>query len=88
MVKRNMLLALLGAFVLHIVFFIVQILSGIVQTFFYQPQFAPDDVVLQSTISFGMTAQGSPAILLASYIIVALILFALFQTRKLFKRKV
>ena len=88
MVKRNLLLALMGALLLHLIFFIVQILSGIVQTFFYQPQFAPDDVVLQSTISFGMTTQGSPAILLASYIIVALILFALFQTRKLFKRKV
>lgn len=88
MVKRNLLLALMGALLLHLIFFIAQILRGIVQTFFYQPQFAPDDVVLQSTISFGMTAQGSPAILLASYIVVALILFALFQKRNIFKRKV
>lgn len=88
MLKRNMLLALIGALLMHMIFFIAQILIGLVQTFFYQPQFAPDDVVLQSTISLGMTAQGSPAILLASYIVVVLILFALFQTRNVFKRKV
>ena len=86
--KRNVLLALLGALLLHIAYFLVQLLIGIVKNFFYQPQFAPTDVILQSEVAFGFVSRGTPLFLLASYFVVALVLFMMFKTKELLKRKV
>lgn len=86
--KRKVLLAFLGALLIHIAYFLVQLLMGIVKTFLYQPQFAPDDVVLQSEVAFGLVTQGAPTILIASYFIVAFLLFMILHTKESFKRKV
>ena len=86
--NRNVLLALLGALLLHIGYFLVQLLIGIVQTFFYQPQFAPTDVVLQSEVAFGFVSRGTPLFLLASYFLASLLLFMMLKTKESLKRKV
>lgn len=85
--KRNILLALLGALVLQIGYFFVQLLIGIVQTYFYQPQFAPNDIVLQSEVAFGFISQGTPLFVLASYFLATLVLFMMLKTKESFKKK-
>ncbi|MCH7320267.1 hypothetical protein LZ480_00075 [Solibacillus sp. MA9] len=88
MFKRNMLFALVGALIIHIAYVLIQLLIGIIQTFFYQPQFAPNDVILQSEVAFGFMLQGAPLILLGSYFIVAVVLFTILNTKEALKRKV
>lgn len=80
--KRKILFALVGAFLLHILYFSAQLLIGIVKTFLYQPQFAPDAVVLQNEISFGVITRESPILLLGSYFVVALLIFGLINLKK------
>ncbi|MER2113438.1 MAG: hypothetical protein ABS960_12165 [Solibacillus isronensis] len=80
--KRKILFAFFGALLLHILYFTAQLLIGLVQTFFYKPQFAPDTVVLQSEMAFGFVNQESPILLLGSYIGVALLIFAVLSLKK------
>lgn len=80
--KRKILFAFIGALLLHILYFATQLLIGLVQTFFYKPQFAPDTVVLQSEMAFGFINQGSPIFLLGSYIGVAFLIFAVLSIKK------
>ena len=80
--KRKFLLAFAGALLLHILYFAVQLLIGLIQTFFYKPQFAPDTAVLQSELAFGFISQGSPIILLGSYMGVALLIFVVLNLKK------
>ena len=79
--KRKILFAFIGALLLHILYFTAQLLIGLVQTFFYKPQFAPNMVELQSEITFGFVNQGSPILLLGSYIGVALLIFAVLSLK-------
>ncbi|WP_339197021.1 hypothetical protein MKY27_01225 [Solibacillus sp. FSL R5-0449] len=51
--KRKILFAFIGALLLHILYYAILLLIGLVQTFFYKPQFAPDTVGLQSEMVFG-----------------------------------
>lgn len=80
--KRKILFAFIGALLLHILYFTAQLLIGLVRTFFYKPQFAPDTVELQSEVTFGFVNQGSPMILLGSYIGVAFLIFAVLSLKK------
>ncbi|MCM3723136.1 hypothetical protein [Solibacillus isronensis] len=80
--KRKFLFAIIGALLLHILYFTAQLLIGLVQTFFYKPQFAPDTVVLQSEMTFGFVNQGSPILLLGSYIGVAILIFGVLSLKK------
>ncbi|WP_342574702.1 hypothetical protein MHH37_01460 [Solibacillus sp. FSL K6-1781] len=80
--KRKILFAFIGALLLHILYFAAQLLIGLIQTYFYKPQFAPDPVVLQSEVAFGLVNQGSAIYLLGSYIGVALLLFAILSLKK------
>lgn len=88
MLKRNLLIALMGALVVHIAYFSVQLCISIVKTFFYQPQFALSDVALQSEVSFGFVMHDASLILSLSYFIVASLLFAALHTKQWMKRKV
>ena len=80
--KRNFLFAFVGALLLHILYFAAQLLIGLIQTFFYKPQFAPNTVVLQSEVAFGFVNQGSPILLIGSYIGAALLIFAVLNIKK------
>ncbi|MFL0583081.1 hypothetical protein ACH0B6_10935 [Solibacillus silvestris] len=80
--KRKILFAFIGALLLHILYFAAQLLIGLIQTFFYKPQFAPDTVVLQSELTFGFVNQGSPIFLVGSYIGVALLIYAVLSLKK------
>lgn len=80
--KRNFLLAFVGALLLHILYFAAQLLIGLTQTFFYKPQFAPNTVVLQSEVAFGFVNQGFPIFLIGSYIGIALLIFAVLNIKK------
>lgn len=80
--KRKILFAFIGALLLHILYYAILLLIGLVQTFFYKPQFAPDTVGLQSEMVFGFVNRGSPVFLLGSYIGVALLIFAVLSLKK------
>ncbi|MGN7478826.1 hypothetical protein ACTHOQ_13315 [Solibacillus silvestris] len=80
--KRKILFALIGALLLHILYFAAQILFGIMQTLLYRPQFAPNVEVLQSEITFGVITRESPMLLFGSYLVVALLLFGLLILKK------
>ena len=80
--KRKFISALLGALLLFILYILAQLIFGLIQTFLYRPQFAPDDFVLQSEVAFGFIVQGSPFMLIGIYMLVTLILFALLMLKK------
>ncbi|MEK5078918.1 hypothetical protein MKX73_08280 [Solibacillus sp. FSL W7-1436] len=80
--KRKILFAFIGALLLHILYFAAQLLIGLVQTFFFKPQFAPDTVGLQSELSFGFVNGGSAIFLLGSYIGVAFLIFAVLSIKE------
>lgn len=80
--KRKFIFALLGALLLFILYTLLQLIFGLIQTFLYRPQFAPDDFVLQSEVAFGFIGQGSPIMLIGIYMLVTLILFALLMLKK------
>lgn len=74
--------ASLGALLLFILYTLAQLIFGIVQTFLYRPQFAPNDFVLQSEVAFGFIVQGSPFMLIGIYMLVTLLLFALLMLKE------
>ncbi|MBD8034566.1 MULTISPECIES: hypothetical protein [Solibacillus] len=80
--KRKFISALLGALLLFILYILAQLIFGLIQTFLYRPQFAPDDFVLQSEVAFGFIIQVSPIMLIGIYMLVTLILFALLMLKK------
>lgn len=80
--KRKFIFAALGALLLFILYMLAKLIFGLIQTFLYRPQFAPDDFVLQSEVAFGFIVQGSPIMLIGVYIVVTLILFALLMLKK------
>ena len=74
--------ASLGALLLFILYTLAQLIFGLIQTFLYRPQFAPDDFVLQSEVAYGFIVQMSPIMLIGMYILITLILFALLMLKK------
>lgn len=80
--KRKFISALLGALLLFILYILAQLIFGLIQTFLYRPQFAPDDFALQSEVAFGFIIQVSPIMLIGIYMLVTLILFALLMLKK------
>ena len=80
--KRKIFFSLIGALLLHVLYFIGQLVFGLIQTFLYRPQFAPNDFVLQSEVAFGLIAQGSPIVLIGSYILLTLLIFVLLILKK------
>ncbi|MBD8038260.1 hypothetical protein H9635_16015 [Solibacillus sp. A46] len=80
--KRKFMFASLGALLLFILYTLAQLIFGIIQTFLYRPQFAPDDFVLQSEVAFGFIVQRSPLMIIGIYILLTLLLFALLMLKK------
>lgn len=54
---RIVVQSLAGSIVVHGVYFLCMVAIGLAQTYLYQPQFAPNTLVLQQEIAFGYVAQ-------------------------------
>lgn len=80
--KHKFIFAALATLLLFTLYTLAQLLLGLIQTYFYRPQFSPNDIVLQSEVSFGVVMHGSPTMLIGSYCIITLIIFALLMLKK------
>lgn len=80
--KRRICFSLIGALLLHLLYFVAQLIFGLIQTYLYRPQFAPNDFILQSEVAFGFIAEWSPNLLIGSYIILTLLIYALLMLKK------
>lgn len=80
--KRKFVFAALGTLLLFTIYTLAQLIIGVVQTYLYKPQFSPNDLVLQSEVSFGVVMHGSPLVLIGSYCMITLIIFALLMLKK------
>jgi hypothetical protein len=78
--------ALAGALVLHMAYMGIVFLIGLLQTYFYKPQFSTEAVVLQSEVSFGSVA-ASPIVYVSSIIIVAIVIALVLMGRKQLKKQ-
>lgn len=80
--KRKFIFASLATLLLFTVYTLAQLIIGVIRTYLYKPQFSPNDLVLQSEVSFGVVMHGSPIVLVGNYCIITLIIFALFMLKK------
>lgn len=80
--KRKFIFAALVTLLLFTIYTLAQLIIGVVQTYLYKPQFAPNDLVLQSEVAFGFVTRSSPIVLFGSYCVITLILFALLMLKK------
>lgn len=82
-VKTKWIAASLLALLIIVLYILGQLVIGLIQTFLYRPQFAPDDFILQSEISFGGPAlHSSPLALVGGYCILTLLLLIVFTLKK------
>lgn len=80
--KRKFVFAALVTLLLFTIYTLAQLIIGVIQTYLYKPQFSPGDLVLQSEVSFGAVMHGSPLVLIGSYCMITLIIFALLMLKK------
>ena len=78
--------ALAGAFALHMACIGIVFLIGLLQTYFYKPQFSTEAIVLQSEVSFGGVA-ASPITYGSSFVIVAMLIALVLIGRKQFNKQ-
>ena len=78
--------ALAGASALHMTYIGIVFSIGLLQTYFYKPQFSTETMVLQSEVSFGSEA-ASPIIYLGSFVIVAMLIALVLIGRKQFNKQ-
>lgn len=80
--KRKFILASLATCLLFILYTLAQIITGLIQTFLYRPQFSPNDIVLQSEVTFGVVTNGSPLLIVGTFILLTLLIFGLLMLKK------
>ncbi|MER2038226.1 MAG: hypothetical protein ABS944_08775 [Solibacillus sp.] len=72
--------AVVGSLLLHIVYVVIVLAIGYIQTVNYRPEFLENVTVLQSEVAFSFS--GSTVTLLNSFIFVTLVLGAILLFRK------